>query len=283
MLRLDLATVLLQWSVGGLFFLWVTGERRQVGIGYGWLLRGVYGLMALAAAVAGVRYHPVAAREASSLAVGLGAGAAFVVSWRRRRAGVLHQREQSQARSARITEMTGIDREAQHFDETVAEFPPRLDLIAPAVGLVGLVAAGIDAGSPAVTQVVRVVVGALFLGCVTDAMLLGHWYLVQPGLARGPLLELVRVTGWIWPAHVAVMLIPPGMISVLDGTVDDRYGGILGWMWVTCAVTTLGLVVVTRMALKERQYSAVMAATGLLYLAILTAFGQDLVARAVLG
>jgi hypothetical protein len=157
---LDLATVLLQWSVGGLFFLWVTGERRQVGIGYGWLLRGVYGLMALAAAVAGVRYHPVVAREASSLAVGLAAGAAFVVSWRRRRAGVLHQREQSQARSARITEMTGIDREAQHFDETVAEFPPRLDLIAPAVGMVGLVAAGIDAGSPAVTQVVRVVVGA---------------------------------------------------------------------------------------------------------------------------
>ena len=33
---------------------------------------------------------------------------------------------------------------------------------------------------------------------------------------------------------------------------------------------------------KERYYSAVMAATGLLYLAILTAFGTDLVARAVL-
>ena len=40
---------------------------------------------------------------------------------------------------------------------------------------------------------------------------------------------------------------------------------------------------VTRAALKERQYSAVMAATGLLYLAILTAFGTDLVARAVLA
>ena len=36
-------------------------------------------------------------------------------------------------------------------------------------------------------------------------------------------------------------------------------------------------------ALKERAYSAVMAATGLLYLAILTAFGTDLVARAVLA
>jgi len=43
------------------------------------------------------------------------------------------------------------------------------------------------------------------------------------------------------------------------------------------------LAVVTRKALEERSYSAVMAATGLLYLAILTAAGTDLVARAVLA
>lgn len=179
--------------------------------------------------------------------------------------------------------MTGIDREEQRFDKNAAEFPPSLDLVAPLVGIVGLVAGGLDAGSPAWLSVLRVLVGAAFMGAVTDAMLLGHWYLVQPGLARGPLLELVRWTGWIWPAHVAVMLIPVGMVSVLNGTIDDDYGGVLGWMWVACAATTAVLVLVTRLALKERQYSAVMAATGLLYLAILTAFGQDLVARAVLG
>ena len=57
----------------------------------------------------------------------------------------------------------------------------------------------------------------------------------------------------------------------------------LGWFWAACAITTGGLVIVTRLALKERQYAAVMAATGLLYLAILTAFGTDLVARALLS
>ena len=72
------------------------------------------------------------------------------------------------------------------------------------------------------------------------------------------------------------------MLSVLAGTVDDGYGGILGWFWLACAVT-IGLLAVTRAALRERYYSAVMAATGLLYLAILTAFGTDLVARAVLA
>jgi hypothetical protein len=52
---------------------------------------------------------------------------------------------------------------------------------------------------------------------------------------------------------------------------------------VASAVATGVLAVVTRAALRERSYSAVMAATGLLYLAILTGFGTDLVARAVLA
>jgi hypothetical protein len=113
-------------------------------------------------------------------------------------------------------------------------------------------------------------------------MLLGHWYLVQPGLARSPILELVRWTGVTWVPEVALLLVPTGMVSVFTGAVDDGWGGMLGWMWAACAITTIALVAVTRAALKERQYSAVMAATGLLYLAILTAFGTDLVARAVL-
>jgi len=283
MIRLDAATFLLQWAVGGLAFLWVTTRRREVGIGYGWLLRGTYALMALASIVVAQIVGSVPVRDAAAAGVVLASGWAFLVSYRRRRAGVSVERERVEARSARVTAMTGIDRETKAFDTSVEEFPPSLDLVAPAIGLVGLVAAGIDAGSPAWLSVVRIVVGALFLGAVTDAMLLGHWYLVQPGMARGPLLELVRWTGWMWPFEVAVLLIPIGMVSVLNGNIDDGYGGILGWMWLTCAVTTIGLVIVTRAALKERQYSAVMAATGLLYLAILTAFGTDLVARAVLA
>jgi hypothetical protein len=69
---------------------------------------------------------------------------------------------------------------------------------------------------------------------------------------------------------------------VLNGSIDDGYNDMLGWFWAACAVSTIVLVGLTRAALRERQYSAVMAATGLLYLAILTAFGMDLVARAVL-
>jgi hypothetical protein len=281
--NLDAATFLLQWATGGLAFLWVTTRRREVSIGYGWLLRGVYGLMALGAFVAGLRYDPLFVRDVCALGVALAAAAVAWVSWVRRAAGVERQRERVQVRSARVTEMTGIDRAEMTFDDDVAEFPPALDLIAPVIGTVGLLAGAVHAGGPVWLSVARTLVGAAFLGCVTDAMLLGHWYLTQPGLPRAPLLEQVRLLGWIWPVEVALLLVPVGMVSVFNGTIDDGYGGMLGWFWIACAVTTIGLVVVTRLALKERYYSAVMAATGLLYLAILTAFGTDLVARAVLS
>ena len=283
MITLDAATVLLQWAVGGLFFLWVTTRRREVGIGYGWTMRITFGLMAVGAVVVGLVVDPVPVREAFGIGVVAATGVALVVSWQRRKAGVAGQRTEEERRSARVAEMTGIDKDAQRFDRNVPEFPPGLDLLAPLVGLVALVAAGIDAGDPVLLALARTLVGALFLGAVSDAMLLGHWYLVQPGLARAPIIELVRWTAILWPFELLVLIWPTGMLSVLSGTIDDGYGGMLGWYWVASTVATILLVGATRVTLRERQYSAVMAATGLLYLAILTAFGMDLVARATLA
>src|SRR6476659_4055774 len=86
MVRLDAATVLLQWATGGLLFLWVTSRRREVGIGYGWLLRAVYGVLA-ATAVAAL--------------------AALAVSVVRRKAGVAGERARRERRAARVRAMVG--------------------------------------------------------------------------------------------------------------------------------------------------------------------------------
>jgi hypothetical protein len=282
-IELSAATFCLQWATGGLAFLWVTTRRREVGIGYGWLMRSSFGAIAAIGVFIGFRYDDALAREVAGIGVVLATSFALVVSIVRRRAGVEKERERVAVKSARITEMTGIDRAIDGPRDDVPEFPPALDLIAPAIGIVGLFIAADVGGGPYALSLLRLLAGAAFLGAVTDAMLLGHWYLVQPGLGRGPLLELVRWTAITWPIEVVAMLIPTGMVAVLTGTVDDGYGGILGWFWLACAVTTIVLVYVTRAALRERYYSAVMAATGLLYLAILTAFGTDLVARAVLS
>jgi hypothetical protein len=284
-IRLDAATVLLQWATGGMAFCWFTTRRREVGLGYGWLLRGIYLVMAVGAFVAGLAFGVVPVREAASVGVAAGCAVALAVSVARRRTGVRGQRAEHDRRTARVAAMTGIERQAAVPPATTTgpEYPPLLDLVPAAIGVVGLVAGGLDAGGNPAVAVLRTLAGAAFLGSITDAMLLGHWYLVQPGLPRRLLNELVDAVAWVWPIEVLALLLPTGMVSVWTGAVDDGWGGTLGWFWAACAVATLVLVLVAKAALREREYSAVMAATGLLYLAILTAFGTDLIARAVLA
>ena len=239
-MRLDAATFLLQWSVGGLAFLWFTLRSKEISLGYSKLLRATYGVLAALGVAAGFYFDRVLIREIAGVAV---AGIAFA---------------------------------------TFAKRESRTDLIAVAVGAIGLIGSVVASGG-GVVDLLRVLVGAAFLGAVTDLMLLGHWYLVQPGMTRKLLNELTNAVLFIWPLEVVVMILPTGMISVLNGSIDDGWNGILGYFWLGCATLTGVLAVFTRAALKERSYSAVMAATGLSYLAILTAFGTDLVARATLA
>jgi hypothetical protein len=215
---------------------------------------------------------------------------ALAVSVRRKEAGVSGARAEYDRRSERVAAMTGIERTVEPpvgrdaGDGSVeAEYPPILDLVPVLFGTIGLLAAALDAGGSTWVAIARTLVGAAFIGALSDAMLLGHWYLTQPGLPRVLLNEMVDALAWLWPAEVVVMLLPPGMLGVLSGSIDDGWGGMLGWMWVMCAATTIILIFVTKAALRERYYSAVMAATGLLYLAILTGFGMDIVPRAVLA
>lgn len=284
-MKLDGATFLLQWAAGGLAFLWVTTRRREVSLGYGWLLRGVYGAMAIGATALFVTQELTFERSlalAAAIGVVMFATVSLWFSVVRRRAGVSGRVELRAERRARVAAMVGRASDDDTVDEDAREFPPGLDLVGPVLGGLGLLAAAEFAGGPYLLAATRLLVGAAFLGAVSDAMLLGHWYLVQPGLRRDSVKDLVRWTAIVWPLELAVFLWPTGMVQVINSTVSDGYHGLLGWIWIACAITTIGLVGMTWLALKERYYSAVMAATGLLYLAILTAFGTDLVARAVL-
>lgn len=316
----DIVFVLIAWSAGGWFFLWVTTRRREVGLGYGWLMRGVF-LVLTAVALLLLTAGDVSAVDprhpyeswlgptmvAVFSAVGL---AALALSVFRKDAGVAGQRATKERRAARVAAMSGISRPSR-YDPVAAEFPPFLDLFAALIGLLaaailsielivaeaghfsyphgevgvqtadyeGVVSSFGQFAGLALRAISRALIGALFLGAVTDAMLLGHWYLVQPGLPRAPFLQLVKATGVLWLPETLVWLWPESMVWVLNGSINDGYNGLLGWFWVACTATTVGLVITTLVVLRERQYAAVMAATGLMYLAIVTAFGQDLVAR----
>ena len=283
MIDFQASTFLLQWATGGLLFLWVSSKTRLIGLGFGWTTRITYLVIAGIGLVVGVMGDTLWFREISNIGLLMATSFALLVSIARRKAGVKGQRELQRSRADRVSAMLG-DRGQIKVSNTVAtkEFPPVLDLIAPIIGTFGLVVGAVDAAGPIWLSIARTLVGAAFLGAVSNSMLLGHWYLVQPGLSRDPIFTLVNWTGLLWFPELVLLCIPTGMFSVLNGTIDDNYNGLLGWFWVACVVATICLVIVTRMALKEKEYSAVMAATGLMYLAILTAFGMDLVARILL-
>ncbi len=287
----------MEWGIGILSLLWITTRGRLVSLGYGWLLRSLGAAMlggAIWASIAsgGSGAARLVALIASAIAM-LCALFALASSVLKRSEGVSKARERKIAKIARVNVMLGENLNGDHagrVSNTAStesrfsrEFNPLLDLIAPAFGLIALVAESVTLGGPAIQSAYRLVVGAAFLGVLTDAMLLGHWYLTQPGLPRAPIEELVKLSAPIWALEVIGLLWPIGMVSVLSGSVDDGYGGILAWMWALSAASTGALIGVTWLALRERSYSAVMAATGLLYLAILTGFGTDVLARALLG
>ncbi len=284
----DAATVLLAWAVGGLAFLWVTARRREVGLGYGWLLRSSFGVIALGAGLAALRW-PYRITEAASgtstasasdsinhaatTTAAIAAALVMVATAWALIGSVVHRQDRQWRRVKQASETHLL-----------------ADAIPPLVGVVGLAVLALiqgfadDAGiGPTLLHVARLLIGTAFLGVVTDAMLLGHWYLVQPGMRREPLLELIAWLHRIWPLEVAALLVPVGMLSVFSGSIEDGYGGVLGWFWAACAITTIALAQVAKRALAEPQYAAVMSATGLLYLAILSGFGTDLVARLVLA
>ncbi len=283
----DAATVLLAWAVGGLAFLWVTVRRREVGLGYGWLLRSSFGVIAFGAGLAALRWPYRVSTPAdgtstvvsdstnyAATATAVIAATLVVVGTAWALVGSVVRREDRQWRRVKQASETRL----------------LADAIPPLAGAVGLAVLafiqgfGDNAGTgPTLLHVARLLIGAAFLGVVTDAMLLGHWYLVQPGLRREPLLELVAWLRRLWPLEVAALLVPVGMLSVFSGSIGDGYGGLLGWFWAACAITTIALAQVAMRALAEPQYAAVMSATGLLYLAILSGFGTDLVARLVLA
>ncbi|MDE0351826.1 MAG: hypothetical protein OXM57_03975 [bacterium] len=129
--------------------------------------------------------------------------------------------------------------------------------------LVGASVAGLPV--PAIT-------GTAALGGITGEMLLGHWFLVSPRMPRWPLRALAVVGGAAivldWLVHLA-----PGIPTATPA------GSLIAS--VALAATSLLLMAAVWFALGYPSYPGVMAATGLSYLAVLTALGSVILVRAL--
>ena len=124
------------------------------------------------------------------------------------------------------------------------------------------------------SPVLPIITGAVFLGAVTSEMMLGHWYLVDPRLPRWSLKGLVVI-------GTAGLAADVGYLAT-EGVFDwEEAGTALGLAFIALGLATVLLSSGVWFSLKVPRYTGVMAATGLGYLATLTAIGVAVVGRMV--
>ena len=127
---------------------------------------------------------------------------------------------------------------------------------------------------PGILAIVLLATGTMLLGGVTSEMMLGHWFLVDPTLPRRPLYDLDE--------SAAVALGAETLAVLLSGSLALT-GSILTWVWGALVVLAALLIAGVWFSLREPQYSGVMAATGLSYLAVLVSFGIVTVGRSLVA
>jgi len=144
-------------------------------------------------------------------------------------------------------------------------------------------AAHID-GWPRFVAWLHLVAGALLLGGVTNGMMLGHWYLNQPGLKPWALARLTVLSLVACGASLALGLATAGALASaategaalgIEGFGQD-FGLFFYGIWIALVAFTGAVVWMARRCIQIR---SIQSATGLYYVAILTAGVSEFVLR----
>ncbi len=137
------------------------------------------------------------------------------------------------------------------------------------------------ADESAVVAFLQLLAGAAFLGAVIDGLLLGHWYLTDRGLSRRP---INRSTTFL---IVAVVLEAAAVIAGGFGPTKVSAdfnplltsAGLASWIALGMVAATALIAGLIRASLKSPRASAVQAATGFFYLAVITALTAEFAAK----
>jgi hypothetical protein len=161
-------------------------------------------------------------------------------------------------------------------------------VVGSAAGVVGAVALVVAAGRvdewPHALAALGLLTGAILLGSVTNGMLLGHWYLNQPGLKPWALARLTLLALIATGASAAAGVAGTGFLSSAstEGAVlglpgfGESFGTIFFAVWILILGFTGAVVWMARRCIAIR---SIQSATGLYYVALLTAGVAEFVVR----
>lgn len=127
----------------------------------------------------------------------------------------------------------------------------------------------------------QLLAGAAFLGAVLDGLLLGHWYLTDRGLSRGPINRSTAIlVGAVALEGVAVITAGFGGVgSSKEFNPLLTAGALAPWIALGMVGTTALIAVMVRLTLRGDGASAVQSATGFFYLAVVTAFTAEVAVK----
>jgi hypothetical protein len=144
-----------------------------------------------------------------------------------------------------------------------------------------LVAMAGTAEGPWVVAMLQLLAGAAFLGAVMNGLLLGHWYLTDRGLPRTPINRTTNLLlGGIVLEAIALLL---GGFGPTEASAEFNplltSAGLASWIALGMVATTALIGVMIRLTLRGPRSSAVQAATGFFYLAVITAMTAEFAAK----
>ena len=251
-----MALVLAETAAGGAGILFLTPLWGEVRRGFFYLTGGIVLVLAASAAgAAGGAYDAATAakgRVAVSLALALaGVTLLWLVLMRLRR----------------------------------STFARALGIASVPLAIAMLVAFARTVDEPLTLSLFQLLAGAVFTGAVLDGLLLGHWYLTDRRLTRGP---INRMT---WLLIASVVLEAAAVIAGAIGGPENpgrtsrsinpllTVAGSATWIAVGMVACTGLIAVFIRIALRGTRPTAVQSATGFFYLAVITAFTAELAAK----
>lgn len=168
----------------------------------------------------------------------------------------------------------------------------RSDIVGAVIGIAGAVvacaalvgAATLLSGWAAWSAALGLIAGLVLLGGVTNGMLLGHWYLNQPGLKPWALGRLTDAT--LAGIVVAVLLGLAFASKLANASTEGAVMGLPGFgesfslvfflAWLAVAGLTAAVVWAARRCVKIK---SIQSATGLFYVALLTAGVSEFLVR----
>ncbi len=138
-----------------------------------------------------------------------------------------------------------------------------------------------------VAYVVTAVTSAMVLGLVSGAMMFGHWYLIDLGMDVEYLRSFIRIIGIALVADLVAMAIALAVLAIFGGhgattAIADLFENHLMLFLMRMVLGPVASIVLAWMCWQTLKIPQTMAATGLLYIALMSVVVGEMLGRFIL-